>query len=104
MNLKSADFRKVVNEIKNHRKKQKKLIKKNFEQFEESMKQKYPDFSKNYPGIFDKAIRGTLGNMFEQMLSILKNMEEKKLTEHSASVKVGTILADKYVKPIIKEE
>ena len=67
-------------------------------------KQQYPEFSKNYPGIFDKAIRGTLGNMFGQMLLILKSMEDKNITEHTASVKVGTILADKYVKPVVKDK
>ena len=35
------------------------------------------------------------------MLSFLNKMEEGKLTEHEASVKVGESLVNKYVKPVL---
>ena len=37
------------------------------------------------------------------MFRMYKQFEEKRLSEHDASVKFGTHLVDKYVKPQLKE-
>ena len=42
--------------------------------------------------------------MFNYMLNMLRQIEGGDVSEHAASVKVGEVLVDKYVKPLIDEE
>ena len=73
------------------------LNNKNSKEFYQS---KYYDFSSNCPYLFNKLFeddfdKGTLQYMLNQKEKIKCN----KQSEHDASVKVGTMLVDKYVKP-----
>lgn len=66
----------------------------------ESYKTKYDEFSKRYPTLFEKLFdenfdEKTLKYMLNQNEQINTNIQ----TEHTGSVKVGTMLVDKYVKP-----
>ena len=62
--------------------------------------EKYPEFSKRYPTLFEKLFEQNLDlTTLRYMLNQKEKMNSNKLTEHDASVKVGTLLVDKYVKP-----
>lgn len=62
--------------------------------------EKYPDFAKHYPTLFEKLFDPNLDiATLRYMLNQKDKMNHNKLTEHDASVKVGTLLVDKYVKP-----
>ena len=41
--------------------------------------------------------------MFNFMLQMMKQVESKDVTEHNASVKIGEMLVNKYVKPVIND-
>ena len=103
--LKAKEVEQAIFNIKKDRKSNRALLKKSFIEFETMMKEKYPVFSEKYPEIFKQAIMGTLDmGMFKYMLIMLKQMESGSITEHNASVKVGQVLVDKYVKPLIDED
>lgn len=62
--------------------------------------EKYPDFAKHYPTLFEKLFDQNLDiTTLRYMLNQKEKMNTHKLTEHDASIKVGTLLVDKYVKP-----
>lgn len=62
--------------------------------------EKYPDFAQHYPTLFEKLFDPNLDiTTLRYMLAQKEKMNSNKLTEHDASIKVGTLLVDKYVKP-----
>ena len=64
----------------------------------------YSDFSMKYPVIFLKTIEGNLNlKQFTEMVGMATNVNNKKISQHDASVKVGEKLVKKYVKPILKK-
>lgn len=66
----------------------------------EFFKDKYTEFASNCPHLFDKLFEKDLDRVtLNYMLNQKQKMEANKLSEHDASVKVGTLLVDKYVKP-----
>lgn len=61
---------------------------------------KYKEFSENYPTLFEKLFEPNLDKaVLRYMLNQKGKMNTNKQTEHTASIKVGTMLVDKYVKP-----
>ena len=65
----------------------------------EVFKAKYPDFFEKYPvlseKVFDPAVdKSTLKYMLEQK----QRIESNRSSEYDASVKVGSMLVDRYVK------
>jgi hypothetical protein len=61
---------------------------------------KYPEFSEQYPYLLEKLYELNFDkDTLRYMLNQKQQMDSNKLTEHDASVKVGTVLVDKYVKP-----
>ena len=104
MTLNSKELEETINEVKEFMKNKdmKDLKKKNNEDFIKKMKEQFPDFSENYPGIFDKILDNSIDDpQFIKMLGFLKQMEGGNMSEHDASVEVGKILVDKYVKPVL---
>jgi hypothetical protein len=62
--------------------------------------EKYPDFAKEYPHLLEKLYEENFDlDTLRYMLNQKQKMDANKLTEHEASVRVGTALVDKYVKP-----
>jgi hypothetical protein len=62
--------------------------------------EKYPEFKKKYPGLFEMTCNQKLNKMnLEFMLSMLEKMETEKMTQYDASAQVGTMLFQKYVEP-----
>ena len=103
--LSSSQIETIFQDILEDRKIHRKLIKKNPDQFYEMMLTKYNTFAEDYPGIYKKTVEGTMNkNMFQYMLQMMKQVESKSVTEHNASVKIGEMLVNKYVKPIIKDK
>tara|TARA_A100001015_G_scaffold307453_1_gene403403 strand:- start:13 stop:390 length:378 start_codon:yes stop_codon:yes gene_type:complete len=102
--LSSSQIETIFHDILEDRKIHRKLIKKKPDQFYEMMLTKYNTFAEDYPGIYKKTVEGTMNkNMFQYMLQMMKQVESKSVTEHNASVKIGEMLVNKYVKPIIKD-
>ena len=42
--------------------------------------------------------------MFNYMISMLRKMEKGSINERNASIAVGQVLVDKYVKPLVDED
>ena len=66
----------------------------------DEIKEKLPEFARDYPHLFDSAItpdfdQGTL----QTMLAMLERMGQGTLNHHQATVIVGKKLAQKYIKP-----
>lgn len=66
---------------------------------------KYSLFKQQYPTLFEKLF----DPLFDKRLLNLMLEEKTKIdlnttSQHNASVKIGEILVDKYVKPMLKDE
>lgn len=60
---------------------------------------KYSNFAQKYPSIFAMSISDDFDmNRFEYMMKLKKSVNNEKLSQHDASVKVGKMLYDVYVK------
>lgn len=71
----------------------------------EHFKTKYPDFFEKYPVLSEKVFdpnidKDTLRYMLEQKYRI----EANRQSEYDASVKVGSLLVDRYVKPDLENQ
>ena len=63
----------------------------------------YADFKKEYPKIFSMCLTKDFNKVqMRFFLSKLKEIENNQTSEHDASVKIGTMLVNKYVKPHVK--
>tara|TARA_B100000035_G_C20937250_1_gene525772 strand:- start:737 stop:1060 length:324 start_codon:yes stop_codon:yes gene_type:complete len=99
--LNSNDVERIVNDII---KSKPYYRNKTMGQFEADMKEKYPEFNESHPEIFKSVLSGSLDmNMFKYMISMLKKMERGNITERNASIEVGQVLVDKYVKPLVDD-
>lgn len=99
--LTSNDIERIVKDIL----KSKETSKLNLVDFENAMREKHSHFVENYKEIFKSAVTGTLDmTMFKYMLSMLRKMEKGHINERNASIAVGQVLVDKYVKPLIDED
>lgn len=77
-------------------KEQQKLIQK----YEE----KYPDFKSSNPTLLNGMLTNKLDTKtLEKMIEMYRLFYEKKLSNHDASVQFGTLLVDKFVKPLLKK-
>jgi len=66
----------------------------------EHFKEKYPDFFEMYPTLSEKVFEASFDkSTMLYMLEQKQKMEANKQTEYDSSVKVGTLLVDKFVKP-----
>jgi hypothetical protein len=63
---------------------------------------KYPEFPKEYPRLYQMCTNPTFDmNMFQRMLDTKQKIQNAEVSEHDGSVEVGTLLVDKYVKPLM---
>lgn len=59
------------------------------------------DFVKAYPTLFQMAMSSSFSEQrLNMMLAMLEKMD-KGMTQHQASVVVGQVLADTYIKPVV---
>lgn len=65
---------------------------------------KYPLFKEKYPTLFEKLFDTTFDKkLLNLMLEEKKNIDSHAVTQHNASVKIGEVLVDKYVKPLLND-
>lgn len=70
----------------------------------EDFRLKYADFFTKYPTLSEKVFDPALDKQTLRYLVTQKaKMDANKQTEYDASVKVGSMLVDKYVKPTLNE-
>lgn len=63
----------------------------------------FADFQKEFPRIFEMVLTRTYPReILEMMISQLEKMETGNLSQHNASVHVGGVLVDRFVKPQLK--
>jgi glutaredoxin-related protein len=66
----------------------------------EEMKDAVPNFSNNYPHLFIELSKPDFDmNNLNLMLSMLDKMGNSNQTQNEASIKVGTMLKNKYINP-----
>jgi hypothetical protein len=64
---------------------------------------RFADYQQEFPRIFEMLLTRTYPReTLEMMLRNLEKMEAGTLSQHDASVAVGTVLVDTYVKPQLK--
>ena len=92
----------TVEEIQNHIKNKPEDI--DSKTFHKEMSDKYHDFRDKYPTIFEKVLENSLDmDRFNYMLGMASKIDNKELSNHDASVKVGERLVDEFVKPNLKK-
>lgn len=70
----------------------------------EALSERYEDFKKNYPVLFEKACDGSLEfEKIDYMLRMLERVQNKSTTQFDASAAVGQKLYDAYVAPRISK-
>lgn len=89
-----------INEIRNY-------VNKNCNKkdFDEQVRQQFNQFEHKYPALFKKLINGDCDP--EQLEFVLNRLEQVRTgtkTQHDASVEVGQVLVDKYVKPELEKK
>jgi hypothetical protein len=64
---------------------------------------KYPQFKEDYPRLFDMCCEPGGINMTQlrYMMSMWTKVQNNTLTQEGASVQVGQVFFDKYVKPVV---
>jgi hypothetical protein len=64
---------------------------------------RFAEWQQEFPRIFEMLLTRTYPrDTLEMMLKNLEKMESGTLSQHDASVAVGTVLVDTYVKPQLK--
>ncbi len=90
--MKSQEIEKIINEIRYKISNNKKIN-----------DEDYIEFKKEYENLYKMSIKKNFDiKQFNYFLYKLKQIEENKITEHDASVAIGSLLVDKYVKPQLK--
>ena len=60
----------------------------------------FPDYQKEFPKIFEMLLTRTYPKeLLEMMLKHLEKIEDGRMSSHNASISVGGILVDRFVKP-----
>lgn len=66
--------------------------------------QKYPDFADTFPFLFNKCCESSDLETLDYMITMLKNVQQNKITDTVATATVGQKLFDDYVKPVLGAE
>jgi|SaaInl0LU_22_DNA_1037365.scaffolds.fasta_scaffold60142_1 hypothetical protein len=62
-------------------------------------KRKYDKFAEKFPTLFEMSLKDDFDlNRFQYMMNLKKSVEANNISQHDASVKVGKVLYDDYVK------
>ncbi len=96
----SSKIRKEINEIDKY------VVKHvNDPDFNEKVTSQFSDFNDKYPVLFKKIINQDCDrNQLEFILNRLEEVRTGTKSQHDASVEVGQILVDNYVKPKLAEK
>ena len=70
-----------------------------------SVAAKFPDWETEFPKLFATLLRPECPYaLIEMMISQLENVENGKTTQHDASVAVGGVLVNEFVKPQLRKD
>ena len=70
----------------------------------ELLKEEFKEFFEKFPTIFNKVVEGTMEmGRLKFMLKMIKEIENKKISKHEASIVVGKELVENIVKPQMKD-
>lgn len=73
-------------------------------EFKLKMQYKYSNIYENFISIFNQCINNTMDiEMMTFMINKAKEIENNKLSNHNASVKVGEKILEKFIKPQIEK-
>lgn len=99
----SNKIREDVKQMENLKKENKKLYVTNFQKFDELAVQKCNFLFNNYTDIYNKVLKDELDiNILNKFLGALEQIEDGKIDQHEASVKVGKYLKELYVDSALK--
>lgn len=99
----SNKIREDVKQLENLKKENKKLYVTNFQKFDELAVQKCNFLFNNYTDIYNKVLKDELDiNILNKFLGALEQIEDGKIDQHEASVKVGKYLKELYVDSALK--
>jgi hypothetical protein len=99
----SNQIREDVKQLENLKKENKKLYVTNFQKFDELAVQKCNFLFNNYTDIYNKVLKDELDiNILNKFLGALEQIEDGKIDQHEASVKVGKYLKELYVDSALK--
>ncbi len=66
---------------------------------------RYAEFQSEFPRIFEMILKGNYPTeVLDMMLGHLERIESGSQSQHNASVAVGTVLVDTFVKPQLKHK
>ena len=67
--------------------------------------ERHQDFAMNHPATFISSAEGTLDiEKMRYMVGMANKVRNKKISQHDASVEIGTRLVDQYVKPVLDKK
>lgn len=99
----SNKIREDVKQLETLKKENKKLYVTNFQKFDELAVQKCNFLFNNYTDIYNKVLKDELDiNILNKFLGALEQIEDGKIDQHEASVKVGKYLKELYVDSALK--
>ena len=96
-----------------------KLIKSDYDELSEkkikkedimqTLAKKYPSISDNFPALFSLVFNPLISwekdlAKLEQMVALASRVKSQELSQHDASVMVGSQLCDEYVKPVLSKK
>jgi hypothetical protein len=100
----SSIIKNEVTILETLKKKNKEMYKNNFEKFDLLAVEKCQFLFNNYTDIYNKVIKNELDlNLLNKFLEALSQIEQGKIDQHEASVKVGTYLKELYIDSALKK-
>lgn len=100
----SSIIRDEVKILESFKKENKEMYKDNFDKFDSLAVEKCQFLFNNYTDIYNKVIKNELNlDLLNKFLDALSLIEEGKIDQHEASVKVGTYLKELYIDSALKK-
>jgi Lhr-like helicase len=77
--------------------------KKDIKTIRNELKEQYPDFELNYNSLFKLCTSDDYDlNKLTMFIQMASSVQRKEISEHDASVQIGELLVNEYVKPKLK--
>lgn len=100
----SNKIKEEVSKIETLKKENNKMYKDNFQKFDEMAVEQCQFLFNNYTDIYNKVIKNELDlNLLDKFLDALSLIEDGKIDQHEASVRVGIFLKELYVDSALKK-
>lgn len=73
-----------------------------YEAYVEALKEGCPDLLRDYDALFEKNLKDELDEVFMYMLTQKRKIEQGKIDNYGADVRIGKALAGKFVEPMLE--